>query len=96
MNKLVTYIFYFLFLANASLYATYDVTVIGLVNHADGLARISVGVIDLFKEDLKINCIPTSENKLKDISKSVQKILLNKSTTPGNVSFFCSPPGTPL
>jgi glycosyltransferase involved in cell wall biosynthesis len=76
---------------NASIVIAYDVTVIGTVGHADGLARISVGVIDLLKNDLKINCIPTYMN-LKDIDEDVQKIILSSNKKlAGTVTFFCSP-----
>ncbi|MBA3815676.1 MAG: glycosyltransferase, partial [Parachlamydiaceae bacterium] len=67
----------------------YDVTIVGPVGHADGLARISVGVIDLLKDDLKINCIPTVV-KLKDIENDVKKIVLNPDKFAGAVTFFSS------
>jgi len=79
-----------LFLIVSCALSAYDVTVIGTVGHADGLARISVGVMDLLKDDLKINCIPTYMN-LKDINNDVKKIISNSKKLPGTVSFFCSP-----
>lgn len=77
-------------ISNALMAYDYDLTVIGTVGHADGLARISVGVIDLLKDDLKINCIPTYM-KLNDINQDIKKIILDSCKSPGVVSFCSSP-----
>lgn len=88
-KSFLTLLFCWLFLSASAAVSNYDVTVIGTVGHADGLARISVGVMEILKDDLKINCIPTYTN-LKDIHKDVQKIISKSKKTPGIVSFFCS------
>lgn len=93
MHKSLLKLFFcwmYLALSNVLMAYQYDLTVIGTVGHADGLARISVGVIDLLKDDLKINCIPTYM-QLNDIDRDVKKIILNSSKSPGTVSFCSSP-----
>lgn len=88
-KSLLTLLSCWLLLSASTAFSAYDVTVIGAAGHADGLARISVGVMELLKDELKINCRPTHMN-LKDIHRDVQKIILRSKKTPGTVSFFCS------
>lgn len=71
--------------------AAYDLTVVGTVSQADGLGRISIGVIDLLKNDLRINCIPTEDVRLEDISEEVKTIVLNTDKKPGKVSILFAP-----
>lgn len=90
LKRLLSLLFCWLFLTFSTFLIAYDLTVVGTVGHADGLARISVGVMDLLKDDLKINCIPTYIN-LKDINKDIQNIISKPNKQPGTVSFFSSP-----
>ncbi len=71
------------------LYAKYDVTVVGPMLYADGLGRASIAFIDLFKDDLKMNFVPTSKNvNFKDVPWMVQVVARNPDRSPGKVSFF--------
>lgn len=70
---------------------SYDLTVVGPVIQADGLGRISVGVIDLLKNDLKINCITAQYASANDISDEVNAIVQNPDKSPGTVSILFAP-----
>lgn len=68
----------------------YDLTVIGRVHNADGLCRIPITLIDMLKDELKINHIspfhfPTT---FQDLNDSVKKVLLNPDKKPGKVSLL--------
>lgn len=82
--------FIFIFVGIASHLAAYDLTIIGPVIHSDGLGKISFGIIDLLKNDIKINCIPTSAD-MKDLSDDVKAIVQNPDKTGGRVSLFTAP-----
>lgn len=71
-----------------SLYARYDVTVVGPMLYADGLGRASIAFIDLFKDELKMNFVPTKAVNFKDVPYAVQMIARNLDRTPGKVSLF--------
>lgn len=73
-------------LLNPSLYS-YDLTIVGPVTHSDGIGRISVGLIDLLKDELKINCIPTYLNTT-DLSSEVNEVASHHDKTPGTVSIL--------
>lgn len=74
---------------------TFDLTVVGSINHADGIGRQSIGLIDLLKDDLEINFISTSNSKkninTRDVDKKLQAILFNDDETPGTVSILEDP-----
>jgi glycosyltransferase involved in cell wall biosynthesis len=72
----------------------YDCTVVGHVIFSDGIGRIPISLIDMLKDDLKINFISTWNKSinLKDVPLTVQKILLeHRNTIPGTVALFCDP-----
>lgn len=57
----------------------YDLCVVGDISPCDGLGRISIGMIDLLKNDLTINVIPTnSKFKLNELNPEVQSIIINR------------------
>lgn len=66
---------------------SYDLTIVGPVTHSDGIGRISVGIIDLLKDELTINCIPTYLNTT-DLSREVSEVALHPDKTPGTVSIL--------
>jgi glycosyltransferase involved in cell wall biosynthesis len=68
----------------------YDLTVVGVIKHADGLGRLPIGVIELLKDDLEINAIcchlvPTN------VSEEVKAIALHPDKAPGSVSILFNP-----
>lgn len=89
LNKIFIYLFEFLLFISLPLFA-YDLTVVGGVTHSDGLGRITVGVIDLLKDDLHINCILTYLNPT-DLSERVLAIVECPNKTPGKVSIMFAP-----
>lgn len=88
-KKCLIYLYLFVVFTLKS-FATIDLTVSGYVLSADGLGRIPIGIIDLFKNDLTINC-SLSPSNLHGLSKKAKEIILNPDTTPGNVCFYCGP-----
>lgn len=68
-----------------------DVTFVGPMKFADGLFRISIGLIDTLKNDLKINFISTGVMDLSDVPVSVQKLVLANNTNKKLRSKNCSP-----
>lgn len=67
----------------------YDLTVVGLANKADGIGRISLGIIDTLKDELQVNYIPCGASpNLTDVGEDVQAILENPDQTPGTVSIL--------
>lgn len=68
----------------------YDLTVVGRVHNADGLSRIPITLIEMLKEDLKINHILPFETLLdtNEINDGVKAILWNPDKTPGAVSIL--------
>ncbi len=79
-----------LFLAIPHLARAHDLTVVGNVNYADGLGRISIGVMELLKNDLSISCIAKTFNPT-DVSPDVQDIVNNSDNKPGTVSILFNP-----
>lgn len=69
-----------------------DLTIIGTFDQADGIGRISIGIIDILKDDLNINCIPITKPSFRDVSDQVRKIIANQKTkprkNPGKVSLL--------
>jgi glycosyltransferase involved in cell wall biosynthesis len=73
--------------------SNYDVTIGARLLFADGIGRVPIAIIDMLKDDLRINFISTSGNNinLKDVPLTVQKVLLEHSnTTAGTVALMCS------
>lgn len=67
----------------------YDLTVIGHAEFNDGLGRISIGIIDILKENLKINYI-NSRNIIRrnEISNEIKSILKRDNQSLGKVIIF--------
>lgn len=86
--KLVFSFIYFtlgLFISSSN----YDLTLVGSLNFSGSLARISISIIDLLKNDLKINFIKTVEINYKDIPLDVFRIISkNTNNESGNVCLF--------
>jgi glycosyltransferase involved in cell wall biosynthesis len=69
--------------------AAYDVTFVGHAIFSVALWRIPIIFIDMLKDDLKINFIPTDQVNLNDIPTKVQKILAsNINGIPGNIAIM--------
>lgn len=67
----------------------FDLTVVGNANKADGIGRISLGIIEILKDDLAINYVPCFEPpKLIDVDQEVRNILLTRAYVPGTVSIL--------
>ncbi len=67
-----------------------DLTVVGNIRQADGLGQIPVGVMELLKDDLKINCV-SSSIILEGLSERVKSIVFNRDKSPGTVSILFNP-----
>ena len=68
-----------------------DLTLVGLFNQADGLARIGISVTDCLKNELAINHIDIRPGSLKDIPLDIATILINPNKTAGNVTLYYWP-----
>lgn len=68
----------------------YDLTVVGRVINADGLCRIPISLIDMLKEDLKINHISPFDSVLttNDVKEGVKAILYDTDKMSGKVSIL--------
>lgn len=61
---------------------TTDLSIIGTAWFAESLARIPIWLIDMLKDDLEINFIPSTNSvNFKDIPDSVAKIIKNKNNS---------------
>ena len=70
----------------------YDLTIVGVLNWADGLGRIPIGLTEVLKDDLSINCICIEQFSDKSsVPLHLRPYLLKKDTTPGQVAFFTAP-----
>ncbi len=66
-----------------------DLTIIGTIKFRDGLGRIPIGIADILKNDLSINCFPQKGfYSLTDVPLEVQRVLENPDKTPGNVGLY--------
>lgn len=66
----------------------YDVTYVGFYKFADGIGRRSIGQIQMLKDTLKVNFIPSEPGFENDIEPSVLNILRGKDKTPGTIMVF--------
>jgi glycosyltransferase involved in cell wall biosynthesis len=67
---------------------TFDLSVVGCANYADGIGQISLAFIENLKDELTINYIYPHPPRLTDVSDETKAILLNRKKTPGNVSIL--------
>ena len=83
------YIICFIFFQSSCSAQEYDLTLVGRVANADGLCRIPITLIDLLKNDLKINHIQTYGNiNTSEVKDDVKAVLCNPDKTPGKVSML--------
>ena len=65
----------------------YDLTLVGRVANADGLCRIPINLIDMLKNELKINHIQTcGDINTKEVRNDIKALICNPDKTPGKVS----------
>jgi glycosyltransferase involved in cell wall biosynthesis len=88
--RLCHLIFYFCFLP-CHLLQAYDLTVVGIMNYADGLGRIPVGIIDTIKDDISINFVPIGDIYTLNLGEEIQKIAFYPDKAPGKVSLLTVP-----
>lgn len=69
----------------------YDLTVVGSAVFSDGIGRQSIALIDMLKNDLRVNFIPTKKIDPADVSEEIKAILFNPDQTPGGVSILEDP-----
>ncbi len=84
------YVFSFLFTFYTA--PNYDVTVVGEMKFSESLARFPIVLIDMLKDDLKVNFIfsrPYMEPSFEDVPLKVQHIAKNSDKTSGKVTLFC-------
>ncbi len=69
---------------------TPDLTVVGSIKFADGLARLPITLIDMLKQDLKINFIHSKLVPIdfKDVPESVKTIVNTPNKIPGKVALI--------
>jgi glycosyltransferase involved in cell wall biosynthesis len=93
MNLLFLFRFYyFLFCFSCcSLLQAYDLTLVGIMNYADGLGRIPIGIIDTLKDDIEINFIPVENIGPIYPNQELMDIACNPDKTAGTVSILTSP-----
>lgn len=65
-----------------------DLTVVGFIHLKDGLGRQSAEIIDAFRNDLKVNFVPTRKRKTSDIPKRFHSLVKQKSPKWGKVILF--------
>lgn len=79
----------FVFLFFFSNAYSYDLTVVGVANKADGIGRISLGIIETLKEELTINYVSCiGPPILDDVSDETRRIVRNEDRTAGTVSIL--------
>ncbi len=88
----VSTVFFFYFFLQAE-QVPFDLTVIGLVNFADGIGRQAVGLIDCLKNDLTINFINTRKKRsrylnVQDVPIKVVEILQKEEPGTSNVAIL--------
>lgn len=92
MKRLIQSIicFYILLLHSFCIADQYDLTLIGRVTTADGLCRIPISIIDMLKNEIKINHITPFNYAIDplDIREDVKNIFCNPNKTPGNVAIL--------
>ncbi len=71
-------------------FAEYDVTVIGGVNMADGLGRLSIELVNGLRKDCLVNLIPTSLNT-QDVPIEILEMIKKQSRTLGRIVIFEDP-----
>lgn len=82
----------FLFFNVAAENQNIDLTLVSPAVFADGICRISIGLIDALKNDLKINFIKSGPFKLNDIPQDIKKVIESPYLRPGNVSLLLDAP----
>ncbi len=73
---------------------TYDVTIVGPVDPADGIGNVSVGIVNCLAEEFSINWIATRQNNYptNQLSDRLKRIINNSDKTPGCVVLFTDMP----
>lgn len=67
--------------------APFDLTICGPVQFADGIMRLPILFIDMLKNDLKINCMPSCFDT-KDVPTDIKDIILNNDRSSGNICIY--------
>lgn len=68
----------------------YDLTVVGLIQPADGIGQIAINIIDCLKNHARISCMATRPliDDLSEVSSAVKQIVQNTDTKPGKVAIL--------
>lgn len=61
------------------------------MNYSDGLGKLSIGMIDIIKDDLKVNFIPYGKINDMHLQPKIKEIAYNPDKTAGNVSILTIP-----
>lgn len=90
-NVASLFLFFLFFIFHQHL-SSCDLTVVGDIDQADGLGRISIGIIDTLRNDLSINYVQIGRVCFDDVNDNVKEIVLDSlsktSVNPGNVSIL--------
>ncbi|MBA3954048.1 glycosyltransferase [Candidatus Dependentiae bacterium] len=95
MNRLVCYISLLTTLSNtfALQQYPYDLSVVGEIWFAESIARLPILLIDMLKDDVKLNFIPSSNAvTFQDVPQRVQEVVNNPDKAPGAVSLLLTLP----
>jgi glycosyltransferase involved in cell wall biosynthesis len=69
-------------------FTPYDLTIIGTIKFANSLSRISIGLMDMLKDDLTINYVQTGAINFQYVPLNIQNIAQNPDKMPGKVSIL--------
>lgn len=73
-----------------SLISVYDLTLIGRYTFSDGLGRNPFCFIEMLKDKVTINCIPTQSMRASDAPTHIKQIIMsNLNNKPANVAILC-------
>ena len=92
-NNLIFFII-ILLLLQSNLFSKNDVTIIGPLMAADGICRISIGLLDHLSKYLDINYIKSGPFDLSEVPKKVIDILEKKDQSHADIVLFLNSPWT--
>ena len=63
-----------------------DLTLVGLIKHADGIGKISYGIAELLCDDLKVKCFPTNFFAVKNLNPKMNEVIFSRGRWSGGAS----------
>lgn len=65
-----------------------DLTLVGLIKHADGIGKISHGIAELLCDDLKVKCFPTNFFAVKNLTPKMNEVVSSRGHLSSGVSIL--------